>query len=362
MNIFRKLESVEARYDELARLMSDPEVNANNRLFQQYAREHSSLEDVVDLYQQFRKMRLELDGAQELFLEKDPEIKEMAKADIDRLQPELDELERRLKIALLPKDPNDAKNVILEIRAGTGGEEASLFASELFRMYTRYAEKRGWKVEILSSSDTGLGGFKEMIASLSGQMVYSRLKYEAGVHRVQRVPATEAQGRIHTSAVTVAILPEAEEVDFEIAAKDLRIDVYRSSGPGGQSVNTTDSAVRITHIPSGVHVSCQDEKSQLKNKVKAMKILRSRLLDHAIATQHAEISAARKEMVGSGDRSAKIRTYNFPQSRLTDHRIGLTLYNLETVVGGDLDQVIDPLITHHQALALQGVEDKGPAA
>jgi peptide chain release factor 1 len=362
MNIFRKLDSVEARYDELARLMSDPEVNANPKLFQQYAREHSSLGDVVELYQAFRKMRLELDGAQELMLEKDPEIKEMAKADIDRLQPELDDLERRLKIALLPKDPNDAKNVILEIRAGTGGEEAGLFAAELFRMYTRYAERRGWKVEILSSSDTGMGGFKEIIASLSGQMVYSRLKYEAGVHRVQRVPATEAQGRIHTSAVTVAILPEAEEVDLDIAAKDLRIDVYRSSGPGGQSVNTTDSAVRITHIPSGVSVACQDEKSQLKNKVKAMKILRSRLYEHAVAQQHAEISAQRKEMVGSGDRSAKIRTYNFPQSRLTDHRIGLTLYNLETVVSGDLDQVIDPLITHYQAEALQGVEEKGSAA
>ena len=354
MNLERKLEAVESRYEELARLMSDPNISGNPKAFQQYAREHSSLTGVVALFREFRKAKQEYDGARELMQEGDAEIREMAMADITRLEPVLADLEQKLTVALLPKDPNDQKNVILEIRAGTGGDEAGLFAADLFRMYARYAEKRGWKVEMMSSSETGLGGFKEIIAGLSGQNVYSRLKYEAGVHRVQRVPATEAQGRIHTSAVTVAVLPEADEVDLDINPKDLRIDVFRSSGPGGQSVNTTDSAVRITHVPSGVSVSCQDEKSQLKNKVKAMKIPRSRLLEHAIATQNAEISAQRKEMVGSGDRSAKIRTYNFPQSRMTDHRIGLTLHNLDAIMNGDLDAVFDPLVSHHQAELLKG--------
>jgi peptide chain release factor 1 len=341
--------------------MSDPTVNANPKQFQQFAREHSNLGEVVELYQAYRKKRDEYDGARELLEEKDAEIRGMAEVDIARLEPEIDTLEQELKIALLPKDPNDEKDVILEVRAGTGGDEASLFAADLLRMYSRYAERRGWRVELMSSSETGMGGFKEVVLNLSGNKVYSRLKYEAGVHRVQRVPATEAQGRVHTSACTVAVLPEAEEVDIHIAEKDLRIDIFRSSGPGGQSVNTTDSAVRIVHVPTGVQVSCQDEKSQLKNKVKAMKILRSRLLEHAIAEHNAAVSAQRKEMVGSGDRSAKIRTYNFPQSRLTDHRIGLTIYNLQSVMDGELDQVIDPLITHYQSEALKG-ESAGAAA
>lgn len=354
MDIFKKLDAVEARHEELVRLMSDPAVNANPRLFQQYAKEHASLQEVVELYRLYRKTRQDLEGAKELLHESDPALREMAKADVAVLEATLADLERKLKIALLPKDPNDEKNVILEIRAGTGGEEAGLFVADLLRAYTRYAERRGWKVEMLSASETGLGGYKEVICSLSGNKVYSRLKYESGVHRVQRVPATEAQGRIHTSAVTVAVLPEADEVDVQIQEKDLRIDIFRSSGPGGQSVNTTDSAVRITHIPTGVTVQCQDEKSQLKNKMKALKILRSRLLEHAIAEQQAAISAQRKEMVGTGDRSAKIRTYNYSQSRVTDHRIGLTVYNLDAVMDGELDLIIDPLIAHYQALALQG--------
>lgn len=361
-DFLRKLDAVEARYEELGRLMSDPAVNANPRQFQEFAREHAGLSEIVERYQTYRKARDEHTGARELLAENDAEIRAMAMADIARLEPLLEQLESELKVALLPKDPNDAKNVILEIRAGTGGDEAGLFAGDLLRMYTRYAERRGWRVELMSSSDADRGGFKEVILNLSGRNVYSRLKFEAGVHRVQRVPETEAQGRIHTSACTVAVLPEADEVDVKVNDKDLRIDVFRSSGPGGQSVNTTDSAVRITHIPTGVSVSCQDEKSQLKNKVKAMKILMSRLLDHAVAQQHAEISAVRKEMVGSGDRSAKIRTYNFPQSRLTDHRIGLTIYNLDSVMNGDLDQVIDPLITHYQAQALQGATGEAGGA
>jgi peptide chain release factor 1 len=358
-DFFRKLDAVEGRYEELARLMSDPAVNGNAKLFQEYAREHANIGDIVELYREFRKNRQDFEGARELLAEKDDELRAMAQADLARLEPVLADLETRLKVALLPKDPNDAKNVILEIRAGTGGEEASLFAGDLLRMYTRYAERRGWRVEIMSASESGLGGYKEVILNLSGKNVYSRLKFEAGVHRVQRVPETEAQGRVHTSACTVAVLPEAEEVDVKVDPKDLRIDVFRSSGPGGQSVNTTDSAVRITHIPTGVVVSCQDEKSQLKNKVKAMKVLMSRLLDHAQQTQHNEISAVRKEQVGSGDRSAKIRTYNFPQARLTDHRIGLTIYNLQSAVDGDLDQVIDPLIAYYQAEALKGVAASG---
>ncbi len=354
MDLERKLDAVEARYEELGRLMSDPEVNANPRRFQECARESASLEEVVGLYREFRKVSSDLAGAREMLRESDPEIREMAQADVESLSARIEDLEFRLKIALLPKDPNDSKDVILEIRAGTGGEEAGLFAADLFRMYTRYAERRGWRMEILSASETGLGGYKEIVCGLSGRDVYSRMKFESGVHRVQRVPATEAQGRIHTSAVTVAVLPEAEEVDVQIADKDLRIDVFRSSGPGGQSVNTTDSAVRITHLPTGISVSCQDEKSQLKNKIKAMKVLRSRLLDAAQAAQAAEISEARRAMVGSGDRSAKIRTYNFPQSRITDHRIGLTIYNLQSVIDGGLDELLDPLISHYQAEALQG--------
>jgi peptide chain release factor 1 len=280
-------------------------------------------------------------------------MRKLAKEEMEKLRSELQRKENELKVLLLPQDPNDEKNIILEIRAGTGGEEAALFAGDLFRMYTRYAELKGWKTEILSQNQTGLGGFKEVIVLISGERVYSRLKHEGGVHRVQRVPETEAQGRIHTSAVTVAVLPEAEEVDVQIDPEDLRIDVYRSSGHGGQHVNVTDSAVRITHIPTGLVVTCQDEKSQHKNKAKALKVLRSRLLDMQQAEQQSKITAERRSMVGSGDRSEKIRTYNFPQARVTDHRIGLTLYRLEAILQGQLDLVIDPIITHYQAEALK---------
>ena len=357
MQLHKKLDSVESRYEELGRLMSDPAVNADPRQFQRYAREHSGLEEVVSRYREYRKVQSDYEGARELLQESDPEIRELAKADIAELEERIVSLEHELKLALLPKDPNDERDVILEIRAGTGGDEAGLFAADLFRMYSRYAEQRGWRMEILSSSETGLGGFKEIIANVSGANVYSRLKYESGGHRVQRVPATETQGRIHTSAVTVAVLPEAEEVDVDIEPKDLRIDVFRSSGPGGQSVNTTDSAVRITHVPTGVTVSCQDEKSQLKNKAKAMRILRSRILDAAVAEQNAELSAQRKEMIGSGDRSGKIRTYNYPQSRITDHRVGVTIHSLPAVMGGDLDQLLNPVTAHFQAEALKGAEE-----
>jgi peptide chain release factor 1 len=283
----------------------------------------------------------------------DEDIKELAKNEMPALKNEMEELEKRLKILLLPKDPRDEKSVILEIRAGTGGEEAALFAADLFRMYSRFAEKNGWKVEMMNHSPTGLGGLKEVVVLIEGIGAYSRLKYEGGVHRVQRIPATESQGRIHTSAVTVAVLPEAEEVEIEIKPDDLRIDVYRSSGPGGQSVNTTDSAVRVTHIPSGLVVTCQDEKSQHKNKAKALKILRSRLLDQAVQEQQQEIAKTRKNMVGSGDRSERIRTYNFPQNRVTDHRIGLTLHRLEQIMEGEIDDMIEALNTHFQAEALK---------
>ncbi|HUT84415.1 MAG TPA: peptide chain release factor 1, partial [Thermodesulfobacteriota bacterium] len=301
----------------------------------------------------YKKVRKQIEDNKELLDGSDEEIKELAKAEMPVLKEELESLEKKLKLLLLPMDPRDEKNVLLEIRAGTGGEEASLFAADLFRMYARYAENNRWKVEIMSQSPTGLGGFKEIIALIAGKGVYSRLKYEGGVHRVQRVPATESQGRIHTSAVTVAILPEAEDVEVEIKPDELRIDVYRSSGPGGQSVNTTDSAVRVTHIPSGLVVTCQDEKSQHKNKAKALKILRSRLLDQAIQEQQEEIAKTRKNMVGSGDRSERIRTYNYPQNRVSDHRIGLTLHRLEQVMEGAVDEIIDALSTHFQAEALK---------
>jgi peptide chain release factor 1 len=299
-------------------------------------------------------MQDEIENNRSLLDDPDPEMKKLAKEEIEILRAGLLNLENQLKVLLLPKDPNDEKNILLEIRAGTGGEEAALFAADLFRMYTRYAELKRWKTEILSQNATGIGGFKEIVILVEGHMVYSRLKYESGVHRVQRVPETEAQGRIHTSAVTVAVLPEAEEIDIEIDPEDLRIDVFRASGHGGQHVNTTDSAVRITHIPSGLVVTCQDEKSQHKNKAKAMKVLRSRLLDMQEAEQQSKISEERRNMVGSGDRSERIRTYNFPQGRITDHRVGLTLYKLEQILQGELDPLIDPVITHFQAEALRG--------
>jgi peptide chain release factor 1 len=334
-------------------MLVSPEVIANRKDFAKLAKERSDIEQIVHTYRAWKELREQIEGNKSLVHDADEDVRAMALEELPGLKAENDALEAQLKVLLLPRDPNDDRNVLLEIRAGTGGEEASLFASELFRMYSRYAETRRWRVEILSSSETGLGGLKEIIASIEGQGAYSRLKFEGGVHRVQRVPETEGSGRIHTSAVTVAILPEADEVDVHIDDKDLKVDVFRSSGPGGQSVNTTDSAVRMTHLPSGLVVSCQDEKSQLKNKAKALKILRARLLERAQAEQQAEIAASRKSMVGTGDRSERIRTYNFPQSRVSDHRINLTLHSLDKVLEGELDPLVDALITHYQAETLK---------
>ena len=351
--MLEKLAEVEKRYGELDRLLADPQLLNNQREYTKVAKERSDLEEVITCYRQWRKVDKEIEENRELLNEKDEALRELAKEELVALQEEKQKLESQLKLLLLPKDPNDRKGVLLEIRAGTGGEEASLFAASLFRMYTRHAESRGWKVEVMSSNPTGLGGFKEIIALIEGQGVYSRLKFEGGVHRVQRVPVTEASGRIHTSAVTVAVLPEADEVEVGIDPKELRVDVFRSSGPGGQSVNTTDSAVRVTHLPTGLVVTCQDEKSQHKNKAKSLKILRARLLERKQEEQRSEIAATRKLMVGSGDRSERIRTYNFPQGRVTDHRINFTLYKLEQVMDGDLNALIDALVTHYQAEALQ---------
>jgi peptide chain release factor 1 len=352
--MFEKLEEVERRYDTLSHLLSQPEVINNQGELQKVAREFSELGKVVDLYRRLKKLEEEIKGNRQLLAgDEDEEMKGLIKEDLHRLTGEKEKIEEDLRMVLLPKDPNDEKNILLEIRAGTGGEEAGLFASDLFRMYAKYAEKNRWRVEIMSRSFTGVGGFKEVIALIEGKGAYSRLKYESGVHRVQRVPVTESQGRIHTSTVTVAILPEAEEVDVQIDPNDLRIDIFRSSGPGGQSVNTTDSAVRITHLPTGIVVSCQDEKSQHKNKAKALKILRARVMDKAQQEKQMEISEKRRNQVGTGERSGRIRTYNFPQGRVTDHRIGLTLYRLESVLEGELDEIIDALTTHYQTEALK---------
>ena len=348
-----KLESIEQKFIELEQQLSLPDIFSDQEKYKKISKAHSELAEIVTAFRQYKKVLAEIDENKELLKDKDPEIRDLAAMELEGLKESKKELEERLKILLIPRDPLDEKNIILEIRAGTGGEEAALFAADLFRMYNRYAESRNWKVEIMDANETGTGGFKEIIASISGQQVYSRLKYESGVHRVQRVPVTESQGRIHTSAVTVAILPEAEEVDVKIEPSDLRIDVFRASGPGGQSVNTTDSAVRITHIPTGIVVSCQDEKSQHKNKAKALKVLRSRLLKIMQEEQKRELDASRKAQVGTGDRSERIRTYNFPQGRVTDHRINLTLYNLEAILEGKLDDIIDPLIQYFQAEAIK---------
>ncbi len=351
--MFEKLEEVERRYETLSHLLGKPEVLQNQEELQRLAKEYAELGKIVERYRKYKKIQEELKESQHLFIsEEDEEMKRLAKEELHRLTEEKEGVEKELKLALLPKDPNDEKNILLEIRAGTGGEEAGLFAADLFRMYSKFSERRNWKVEVLSRHFTGVGGFKEIIALIEGKGVYSQLKFESGVHRVQRVPITEAQGRIHTSTVTVAILPEAEEVEVEIDPNDLRIDIFRSSGPGGQSVNTTDSAVRITHLPTGIVVSCQDEKSQHKNKAKALKILRARLLDKAREEKQMEISQKRRNQVGTGERSERIRTYNFPQGRVTDHRIGLTLYRLDEILEGDLDELIDALTTHYQAEAL----------
>jgi len=353
--MFEKLEEVERRYDTLSHLLGQTELIAKQDEFQKAAKEYAELGKVVDLYRRLKKLEEEIKGSQHLLdNEEDEEMKRLAKEELGRLTQEKEKVEGELKMALLPKDPNDQKNILLEIRAGTGGEEAGLFAGDLFRMYSKFAEKQRWRMEILSRHYTGVGGFKEIIALIEGKGVYSRLKFESGVHRVQRVPVTESQGRIHTSTVTVAILAEAEEIDVQIDPNDLRIDIFRSSGPGGQSVNTTDSAVRITHLPTGMVVSCQDEKSQHKNKAKALKILRARLMDKAQQEKQMEISEKRRNQVGTGERSERIRTYNFPQGRVTDHRIGLTLYRLESVLEGDLDEIIGALTAHYQADILRG--------
>ncbi len=351
--VLDKLTAVEKRYQEIEAALGRPEVISNPKEYAKLAKERASLEEIVTCFRAWRKVTADIDSSKLLLEDKDPAVRELAQEELTSLYERHRQLEEELHRLLTPHDPLDEKNVILEIRAGTGGEEASLFASDLFRMYSRYAENHGWRVEVMSANPTGLGGFKEIISMIEGKGAYSRLKFEGGVHRVQRVPETEASGRIHTSAVTVAVLPEADEVDVHIDEKDLRIDVFRSSGPGGQSVNTTDSAVRITHLPTGLVVSCQDEKSQHKNKAKALKILRARLLEKAREEQQAAITASRRSMVGSGDRSERIRTYNFPQSRLTDHRINLTLYSLDRILDGDLDPVVDALITSYQAESLK---------
>ncbi len=357
--MLEKLQGVEERFSSIEKRMSDPAVLRDREQYQAYVKEHAELNKVVTLYREYIRTLKDIEDSTELLKEEDPEIRELARDDIDRLQFKKTDLENRIKKLLVPKDANDDKNVIMEIRAGTGGEEAALFAGDLFRMYNRYAENQGWRVDVMSHHPTGTGGLKEIIGLIQGQGAYSRLKYESGTHRVQRVPETETQGRIHTSAVTVAVLPEAEEVEVTIDPNELRVDVYRSAGPGGQSVNTTDSAVRITHLPTGLVVICQDEKSQLKNKNKALKVLRARLLDRMIQEQNDKISEERKSQIGSGDRSERIRTYNFPQGRVTDHRIGLTLYRLESILEGNVDLLVDELMTFHQAQALQ--EEKTPA-
>jgi peptide chain release factor 1 len=351
--MLEKLQEVENRFLKVEEALSDGEVLRNQAAYQKLAKEHADLAPLIAKYRRFKSLTEELQQNEELLEDPDTQIRDLARSEIQDLKEQLARIDEEIKVLLLPRDPNDEKNTLLEIRAGTGGEEAALFAADLFRMYSKFAEIMGWRVEIMSDHPTGMGGFKEIIALVEGQGAYSQLKYESGVHRVQRVPSTESQGRLHTSAVTVAVLPEAEEVDVVIDPEELRVDVFRSSGPGGQSVNTTDSAVRVTHLPTGLVVSCQDEKSQHKNKAKALKILRARLLDLKITEQQNKIAENRKSQVGSGDRSERIRTYNFPQNRLTDHRIGLTLYQLDQIMEGRLNEVIEALNTHYQAEQLQ---------
>jgi peptide chain release factor 1 len=348
-----KLLALKEKYEELTRLLSDPKVISIQQEFQKYSKEHAELHPVVEKIEEYRKVLHEIESAEELLGGGDADLRELARAELDELKKRRPILENELKLMLLPQDPRDSKNVILEIRAGTGGEEAALFAASLFRMYTKYAESKRWKVELITMNATGLGGIKEVVASIQGKGAYSRLKYESGVHRVQRVPSTEASGRIHTSAATVAVLPEAEDVDVKVEEKDLRVDTFCASGPGGQGVNTTYSAVRIVHIPTGLIVQCQDERSQIKNRDKAMKVLRSRLYEIEMERQERERAQQRKTQVGSGDRSERIRTYNYPQNRVTDHRIGLTLHKLEQTLEGQLDEVIDGLVSHYNAERLK---------
>jgi len=357
--MFGDLSEIETNYSRLEAELSDPALARDPKAYRAAARRHGELGKIVSAWRRLRRIQAESAGALALLAEDNPELRALAQAELDDLTGQASRAEEELKLLLLPKDSNDEKNTVVEIRAGTGGDEAALFAADLFRMYTRYAESRGWRVEMLSSNPTDGGGFKEVIVLIEGERVYSRLKYESGVHRVQRVPATETQGRIHTSAVTVAVLPEAEEVEVELKPEDIKVDVYRSSGPGGQSVNTTDSAVRVTHLPTGLVVTCQDEKSQIKNKAKALRVLRARLLDQMAAEQRNRISEDRRDQVGSGDRSERIRTYNFPQGRLTDHRVGLTLYRLGEILNGDLEETLATVGAHFQArrLARTGTND-----
>ena len=347
--MFDKLEFTLEKYDELSAKVSDPEIISDQPTWQKLMKEMGEMDSLVQKYREYKKVKEELAEAKAMLEENDEELRDMAKTEITQLDGRIEELNEELRVLLLPKDPNDDKNVILEIRAGTGGEEAALFGSDLLRMYMRYAERKGWKTELMDVNDTGLGGIKEAVMLIKGKGAYSRLKYESGAHRVQRVPETEASGRIHTSADTVAVLPEVDDVEVNLDPNDVRVDVYRSSGNGGQSVNTTDSAVRLTHIPSGLVVTCQDEKSQIKNKDKAFKVLKARLYDMKLQEQTDEMSANRKSQVGTGDRSERIRTYNFPQGRVSDHRIGMTLYKLDYFLDGDLDEIIDGLITDDQA-------------
>ena len=354
--MFERLKGVEKRFLEIEELLGNPEIIQDRNLYQKYIQEHAELNKIVSGYRNYKQTLIELEDSNELLKDADPEIKNLAREEVNTLSVKKEKQENELKELLIPRDPLDEKNVLIEIRAGTGGEEASLFANDLFRMYSRYAENRSWKIEVMNHHTTGMGGLKEIVVMINGKGAYNRFKYESGTHRVQRVPTTETQGRIHTSAVTVAVLPEAEEVEVHIDPGEIKVDVYRSSGPGGQSVNTTDSAVRITHLPTGLVVTCQDEKSQLKNKNRAMKVLRARLLDSKLREQNEKRSEERKSQIGSGDRSERIRTYNFPQGRVTDHRIGLTLYKLENIMQGNIDDIIDQLTTYYQAQALQNAE------
>lgn len=351
--MFDKLIDLERRYIELSDKINDPEIISNNEEWRKLMKEHSDISPIVNKYKEYEQTKQAIEDAKEMLNESDEEMRKLAKEELNENTEKLEEIKEELKILLIPKDPNDDKNVIVEIRGGAGGDEANIFAGDLYRMYSRYAERRRWKTEIMSSTPSDMGGFKEISFMIMGQGAYSRLKYESGVHRVQRVPDTESSGRIHTSTVTVAVLPEVEDIDFKLDLNDVRIDVFRASGNGGQCVNTTDSAVRATHLPTGIVVSCQDEKSQLKNKEKALKVLASRLYDMELEKQHAELSAERKSQVGRGNRNERIRTYNFPQGRVTDHRVGLTLHRLDSIIDGDLDEIMDTLITTEQAEKLK---------